>query len=73
MVAGGGGKCGEGRESVIFGSSLVERAHNLLNGVWPLGVVEAEEPLTNLCVCVGGGCYQGSGAPWYRRVGECAV
>ena len=43
MVAGGGGKCGEGRESVIFGSSSVERAHNLLNGV-PLGVVEAEEP-----------------------------
>jgi hypothetical protein len=36
VVAGGGGKYGEGGEGVIFGSSSVERAHNLLNGVWPL-------------------------------------
>ena len=28
---------------------------DLVLNVVPLGVVEAEEPLTNLCVCVGGG------------------
>ena len=39
------------RRKLNFGSSSVERAHNLWNGVL-LGVVEAEEPLTT-CVCGG--------------------
>ena len=33
----------EGWSAWSLGSSSVERAHNLLNGVWPLGGVEAEE------------------------------
>ena len=44
VVAGSGGKGGVAWDACYLGSSLVERAHNLLNGVRPLGGVEAEEP-----------------------------
>jgi hypothetical protein len=53
---------------LLCGSSGVERAHNLSGGdSWRRGSRGAFDEL------VGGGCYQGSGAPWYRRVRECAV
>ena len=44
-VARGGGKRRAGRIFRYLGSLVVVRAHNLLNGVWPLGGVEAEEPI----------------------------
>jgi len=52
----------EGVVLVTFGSSSVERAHNLWNGgaSWRF---RSRGAFANLCVC--GGYYQGSGAPWY--------
>jgi hypothetical protein len=62
---GRGGK--DGIVLMLCGSSGVERAHNLSDGdSWRCGSRGAFDELW-------GGCYQGSGAPWYRRVRECAV
>ena len=35
VVAGGGGEGGVVQSTCYLGSLSVERAHNLLNGVWP--------------------------------------